>query len=340
VAAAASSHKSRCHEIDPIESVDDAGLALGATGIHANVSFGGASHGGRVRLRALKVSSNPHATVSVTPRALWRIRLASELPRYLLQALTVMGLLASARFAIAPPRPLIARPSMSSSALIDRAGEGFASLFARRYLTWDSRNPEAHRLALAPYVSSSMEAEAGFQPPESGEQQVRWTQVVQARILSAGEHVYTIAVQTDTGGLLYLTVSVVREGNSELALGGYPAFVGAPASTGAALPARLREVEDAALITVVTRAMRNYLAGSESELDADLASGAHVSLPGTPLELDALTSLNWSSDGRSVLAVVRARDQRGAQYTLAYELDVISSAGRWEVSAIQTNPDS
>jgi hypothetical protein len=51
-------------------------------------------------------------------------------------------------------------------------------------------------------------------------------------------------------------------------------------------------------------------------------------------------SLDWSIVGRAVLAVIRARDERGAQYTLAYELSVISDAGRWEISAIQTNPDS
>jgi hypothetical protein len=285
-------------------------------------------------------SAPSHATVTVTPRSMRRIRLARELPRYLLQGLAVVGLLASARFAIAPPRPMIARASTPSSALPDRAAEGFACLFARRYLTWDSRDPEAHRLALAPYLNSSMEAEAGLQPPESGEQQVQWTQVVQARATAPGEHVYTVAAQTDTGGLLYLTVSVARDAHGSLALGGYPAFVGAPASTAARSSGRLREVEDPALTTVVTRTLRNYLARSESELAADLAAGAQVSLPGAALELQSLDSVDWSPDRRSVLVVVRARDERGAQYTLGYELDVRSTAGRWEVSAIQMNPDT
>jgi hypothetical protein len=285
-------------------------------------------------------SAPSHATVTVTARSMWRIRLARELPRYLLQGLAVAGLLASVRFAIAPPRPVIARVSTPSAELVDRAGEGFASLFARRYLTWDSRDPEAHRLALAPFLSSSMEAEAGLQPPESGEQRVQWTQVEQVRDAGPGEHVYTVAAQTDTGGLLYLTVSVAREAGGRLALGGYPAFVGAPASTVAASPGRLREVEDSALETVVTRSLRNYLDRAESELAADLAAGAHVSLPGATLVLQSLDSLDWSPDGRSVLAVVRARDERGAQYTLGYELDVVAVAGRWEVSAIQMNPDT
>lgn len=278
--------------------------------------------------------------VSVTPKSIWRIRLARELPRYLLQALAVVGLLASARFAIAPPRPVLARASTSGSGAGDRAAEGFATLFARSYLSWDSRDPEAHRLALAPFVGSWMEPEAGLQPPESGEQHVQWTQVVQVRALASGEQLYTVAAQTDTAGLLYLTVGVVREADGGLALAGYPAFVGAPAATGAVAPAHLHEVEDPALETVVTRALRNYLARAESELAADLAAGARVSLPEQTFALQSFDSLDWSSSGRSVLATLRARDERGTQYTLAYELGVRLSAGRWEISAIQTNPDS
>jgi hypothetical protein len=277
--------------------------------------------------------------VSVTPTPMWRIRLGRELPRYLLQALAVVGLLASARFAIAPPRAVLVRAATSGSASTDRAAEGFATLFARSYLSWNSRDLEAHRLALAPFLSSWMEPEAGSQPPESGEQQVQWTQVVQARELASGEQLYTVAAQTDTAGLLYLSVGVVRESGA-LALAGYPAFVGAPAATGAAVPAHLREVEEPALATVVSRALRNYLARAESELDADLAPGARVSLPDQMLTLQSLASLGWSDYGHAVLATLRARDERGAQYTLAYELGVLQSAGRWEISTIQTNPDS
>lgn len=286
------------------------------------------------------VSSAPHASVTVKPRPLWRIRLAEELPRVLVQAAAVLGLFASARYAIAPPKSSISHSTISSAALADRSAEGFASLFARRYLTWNSSDPEARRRSLAPYLNSWMEAEAGLQPPERGEQQVLWTEVVQSRIASAGEHLYTIATQTDSDGLLYLTVGVVREPGGSLALEGYPAFVGAPASAGAVSAGNLREVENAALVTVVRRAIRNYLAGAESELDADLLVGTQVSLPAAPLSMQTLDSLAWSPNGHAVVAVVRARDERGAQYTLAYELGVVSRAGRWEIAAIQMNPDS
>jgi hypothetical protein len=152
--------------------------------------------------------------------------------------------------------------------------------------------------------------------------------------------VYTVAAQTDSAGLLYLSVSVVRGTDGKLALAGYPAFIGAPASTQAESPSRLREVEEPALQTVITRALRNYLARAESELAADLTASAHVSLPGLTLALQSVHSLDWSPDGRSVLAVVQAQDERGTQYTLGYELDVVSDAGRWEISAIQMDPDT
>jgi Conjugative transposon protein TcpC len=286
------------------------------------------------------MSSEQHASVTVTTRPLWRIRLVGELPRILVQAAAVLGLLASARYAIAPPKPRIGHTTLSGAALVDHAAEGFASLFVRRYLTWSVGDLEARRRSLAPYLNSSMEAEAGLQPPERGEQRVLWTEVVQSRLVSASERMYTIAAQTDSDGLLYLTVGVVREQGGRLALDGYPALVGAPVSTGAAPPGNLREVEDAALFTVVKRAISNYLADAESELDADLLVGAHVSPPAAPLTMQTLNSLTWAPGEHSVIAVVRARDERGAQYTLAYELGVVLRAGRWEIAAIQMNPDS
>ena len=290
-----------------------------------------------------------HAAVTVTARPMWRIRLAHELPRLLLMAASFAGLAASARFAIAPPRPVAGAHAAASAPSQDLAAEGFAQLFARRYLTWEASDPEAHQRALAAFVGSGMEAGAGMQVPaggpgQTGEQQVQWTEVVQERTPAAGEHVYTVAAQTDTDGLVYLSVSVRRAADGALALAGYPAFVGAPASEpggpGAA-GGGLREVSDPALQTVVERALRNYLADSGSELQADLTSDARVSLPAQALTLESLQRLDWSAEGGDALiATVQAGDAHGARYTLAYDLDVAQVAGRWEIAAIQVDPDS
>jgi hypothetical protein len=280
------------------------------------------------------------ASVSVSAKPLWRIRLTRELPRYVLCALSVTGLAASARFAIAPPRPAALAPRVPAPSPPDRAAEGFASLFARRYLTWDAAEPQASQRALAPFVGPGMEAGAGLQIPSSGEQRVEWVEVVQERQPGPGEHVFTLAAQTDTAGVLYLTVSVIRGAEGSLALGGYPAFVGPPASGPARALPRTREVQNPELAAVVERALRNYLDASAEELDADLTSGARVSLPGMPLSLESVQHLDWTPGESSVLAVVQAQDGRGAQYTLSYELDVTREQGRWEVSAVQMDPDA
>ena len=90
----------------------------------------------------------------------------------------------------------------------------------------------------------------------------------------------------------------------------------------------------------MARALRNYLAASASELAADLTADAHVSLPAAALSLETVQRLSWAPGAGAVLAVVTAQDVRGTRYTLAYELDVARVQGRWEISAIQMDPDA
>ena len=230
----------------------------------------------------------------------------------------------------------------------DLAAEGYAAQFARDYLTWNAADPQVRENDLAAFAGPGIDPGAGSQPPSSGEQRVEWAEVVQARELASahpgglGGHVYTVAAQTDDAGLQYLTVPVVRTTAGSLALSGYPAFVGAPASGPAQAQVQVQgsEVKEPALATVVGRALRNYLSASGSELAADLTGSARVSLPAAPLSLESVQRLDWASGTGAVLAVLQANDARGARYTLAYELDVARVQGRWEVSAIQMDPDS
>jgi hypothetical protein len=284
------------------------------------------------------------SVVTVTPVPLWRVRLVRELPRVLLLGVALAGLAASARYAIAPPRPPAPVRARLQAPSRDLAAEGFAQLFARRYLTWEANDPEAHQRALAAYLGEGMEPGAGLAPPAAGEERVLWTEVVQERTGAPGElRVYTVAAQTDTDGLVYLAVSVARAGGGggELELAGYPAFVGAPAAGPGLGEGDLREVSDPALRTVVERALRNYLADSPAELAADLTSAARVSPPAQALSLESVQRLDYSLEGgRALSATVQAQDARGARYALAYTLDVDRVAGRWEIDAIQMDPDT
>ena len=129
------------------------------------------------------------AVVTITTRSLWRIRLGRELLRYLLCAASLGGLAASVRFVLAPPRSLARVSSVSALALPDRAAEGYATLFARRYLTWNAAAPQAGVRSLQSLVGPGMEANAGLGLPPSGEQRVEWAEVVQEREPLPGEHV-------------------------------------------------------------------------------------------------------------------------------------------------------
>ncbi len=277
-------------------------------------------------------------TVTVRSRALWRIQLVRALPRYVLAALSAAGLAASLRFAIAPPHAPHEVPVRGAQPVRDEGAEGFATLFARTYLSWDASHPPQASGPLAAFAGPGIEADGGMTPPPSGEEQVEWAEVVQERDVGSGVRVFTVAVQTDSAGLLYLAVNVARSPGGGLQLGGYPALVGAPTTGPARALPHLTEVRDQGLETVLERALRNYLADSPGELAADLARGARVAPPTLALSLESIEHLDWTPDGSSVLALIRAQDGRGARYTLAYELEVVRAQGRWEISAVEMDP--
>ena len=271
---------------------------------------------------------------------LWRVRLARDVCRWALAALAAWGIAASARYAIDPPRGAARTSDVSAASVTDRAAEAFAVLFARRYLTWSGSEPLTSARELEPFVGTGIEPDVGLMLPSSGEQQVSWAEIAQSRQPVAGEHVYTVVADVEPGGLRYLTVPVARESDGALALAGYPAFVGPPATTPGHLEGGLEQVDDPALEVVVRRALSNYLDASATELAADLTPAAEVSLPPNPLRAIAVQHPYWVPGGGAVLATVQAEDDRGVRYTLGYELDVSASQGRWEISALQANPDA
>ncbi len=283
------------------------------------------------------MSDEARAGVRLDTRPLWRLRLSASLTRWVLYVTAAVGLATTARFAIAPPRPpaLRAVPAV----VADRAAEGFATLFARRYLTWDATTPALHQSGLAGFVGGAIDPDAGMGPPSRGSQRVAWVEIVQARTAAPGEHVYTVAADTGGGPPTYLSVDVVRGAAGELRLGRYPALIGAPVSRPAeALDAGAAgAVSDPGVATVVERALRNYLAGSGQNLAADLAPASLVATPIEHLGLDRVERLQ-AARGGGVLATVGAHDSLGATYTLTYQLDLQWSGGRWLVGAIESDP--
>src|SRR4051794_39991096 len=191
---------------------------------------------------------------------IWRLRADLSLTRWLVTAAAVTGIAATVRLTIAPPAPSVTRPVTQSAT--DLAAEGSAEEFARTLLTFDASHPDARRRALAAFAGDGLDPDAGLVPPPSGSQQVQWARVVQQRDPRPGEHIYTVAVQTDAMGLVHLAVDVRRDRDGTLQLCGYPALVGAPQTAPATADPdeALRDVDDGDLQATVARALRNYLA--------------------------------------------------------------------------------
>jgi hypothetical protein len=283
------------------------------------------------------MSEAARAGIRLDTRSLRRLRVSGGLSRWVLYVTAAVGVGTTVRFAIAPPRPRAA-PAVRV-AVADRGAEGFATLFARRYLSWDSGSPASHAQGLAGFIGGSIDPDAGLRVPARGVERVGWAEIVQARASGAGEHVYTVAADTGEATPTYLSVDVVRDGSGELRLGRYPALVGPPLTVPAVGldQVGVGDVSDPALSIVVERALRNYLAGSGQNLTADLAPGSAVTTPAQRLLLDRVDQARVGPDG-GVLATVSAHDPVGVTYTLTYQLDLVRSAGRWLVEAIQSDP--
>jgi Conjugative transposon protein TcpC len=276
------------------------------------------------------------ARVAVSTRPLWVVRLGAEAPRYLVCAAALAGLGATARIVVAPPEPVVREQRVGSPAAVpDRGAEAFATGFVRRYLTWNADDPSASAHALEPYFGAGFEPDGGLELPAAGAQAVEWAEVVQARVAPGDGHLYTVAAQIRSAGVLFVSVAVDRSADGALSLAGYPAFVGAPSHIVASEHLVGEEITERALATVVQRALRNYLLGASVDLEADLARGAQVAIPPIRLSLETMQRPYWSGP-RAVLAIVQARDARDVQYTLAYRLGVAREQGRWEITGVQS----
>jgi hypothetical protein len=264
-------------------------------------------------------------------------RALARAPRYLFLTATVILSTLGARAILAPSE---SAPSGSARPSVDHASEDFAERFARAYLSIDPDRPTGRERALSGFGSDALDLELASDRPTV--QQVRWTQVAQNQEAIAGGRVIVVAAgvssQTEP---LYLAVPVERDEDGAIGLGGYPALIGPPSVSTAAVVDR-QQVDDAAIARVVRRALANYLAGDSQNLAADLAPHALVSIPTRELALRSLDELAWAGgEGSSaVLATVAARDSEHLEWTLTYEVGIASGPNRPYVTFIETVPNA
>jgi len=278
-------------------------------------------------------TGTPRGRVTLEPRRLWTLRLSLGATRWVLYAVAVCGIAATARNAIAPPRQRLV--VVASAQASDPGAQWFALRFVRAYLAWTGDLSD-HERGLAPFLGPAVDPDAGLAPVAGSTEQVRWLAIAGERGSAGGEQDYTVAVDTGSGAVRYVAVAVARGTDWSEVLARYPAFVGGPTPgrasglDGAGLPT----VTDRAVVAVLDRALRNYVGSSEQNLAADLAPGALVDPIAPGLSLRDVQRLAVEPSG-TVLATVIAGDAGGDAFTLAYEISIKELAGRWEITRIE-----
>lgn len=271
-------------------------------------------------------------------------RIRARLPRYAFLAFLIVMCAAGVRSIFIPAARGV--PVAREEAPLDYAEQSFALGFARAYLSYESARPERREAALGAYASSGFELDAGFTPPGSGSQRVRWVDIAQVQRPLAGGVAITVAAKLSTAPEpVYLSVPVDRNPSGAIYLAAYPSFVGPPlASKRRAAEQGGESVREEEVSGLVRRALANYLSGDAEDLSADLADAATVTLPTNPLRLRSLERLTWvkGSGGGAVLATIDAGDAHGGSYTLRYEVGVrrVASADPrlgpgWRVTYVQ-----
>jgi hypothetical protein len=262
-------------------------------------------------------------------RSLWQSRVAARAPRAIAFAALGFLCIAGLRAVLAPGSETAT--SAPSFATPDLAAESFAEAFARAYLTWDSIDRHARRIAA--FLSDDLDEGAGLTPP-TRRQQVLWTSVVEDRSEANGGRLVTVVADT-TGGTYDLAVPLERDARGFLFVARYPALVGALPAATHAVASEEPEVEDGGLRAVARRAVANYLERQGANLKADLDATAVAALPSQALAVSEVESITWAGPRR--VAVQVSAEGAGARWTLRYELDVVKRE-RWYVRSIETNP--
>lgn len=284
---------------------------------------------------AARVPPNLDRRVRVEQESVRSMRLRARAPRYCaLVAIAVLALAGARTTIFGTPPPRIERYYQASS--IDIGLEAFAADYARVYLSWNPQDMEAHQQELERF-NPRLAGESSVQPSHQRETVIN-TEVVQDESSALGGRIVTVEVIVAPGDRTeFLAVPVARNSAGAMTVSNFPSFVGPPSTqTNPQAPAAAT-VEDQELVTVVERALTNYLAGDANDLEADLAPGAQVTYPPNPLQVIGNPGqLTWASPG-TVLITVQAQDQQGATYTLSYEVGV-QKIQRWYVNSIAVFP--
>lgn len=226
-----------------------------------------------------------------------------------------------------------ARPaaSVAAPARVIAAPDGFAEGFARAYLT--SPGSEQQRDAALKVYGYAADSDPGGPVTRRS----LWTAAVADQAGSRGDRVVTVLAD-DGRNRWYLAVTVATDRAGRRYVPVAPALVGAPAVPPRPVSPAELEVDDPSLRQVVSRMVRHYLAGDASDLAADLAPRAAVTLPPAASRAVEVGLVTWVSRPTRVAVAVTIAGLGGTQLALRYELQVVRVGGRWLVRSVQVNP--
>ena len=268
--------------------------------------------------------------------------LAKRLGRMLLWLLVVVLLLRGLASVLSPREPAAVVRVARSAPVVwpDDAARAFAADFARAYLSYSPKDPEASARALQGFVAPEL---AGSIAPQFGEhaarQAVGAVTVASTVSLDSRHALVTVAAATSAGGTRYLTVPVARDARGGLVVSDLPSFAAGPARA-AVEPAETEAIpasERAAIGDVTTRFLRAYLGGDAGGLSYLVPPGVRIGALAQRMELVDVDSLALAAPAagreRTVLVSARVRDESGAVYRVGYRLLLIRQE-RWSVEAV------
>jgi hypothetical protein len=240
------------------------------------------------------------------------------------------------------PAPVVAAERSAPTAWPDDDALAFAADFARAYLSYSPRDPDASARAVQAFAAPEL---AGSIAPgydeDAPERVVGSVMVARTVSLDAGHALVTVAAALEgSSATRYLTVPVARDAGGGLAVSDLPSFAAAPARASLDVPAThaLPAHERTAIESVVSRFLEAYLAGDASGLEYLMPAGARITAPQLPHELVDVPSVSLAAPAsgreRLVLAAVRARDaESGGVFSLRYRLRLLRR-DRWYVADV------
>lgn len=219
----------------------------------------------------------------------------------------------------------------------DDEARAFAVEFARAYLSYSAGDPNRSADAVRAFVTPELADSVVPQfAKDARAQSVAAVAVARSVVVDARHALITVAVD----GGRYLTVPVARDGAGGLVVYDLPSFAAPPARARVSAPAvdPLADPEGDAIVDVVGRFLKAFLAGDAREMSYFVPSGVRIDALGRRHELVGQVSVARlspaSGRSREVLATARARDAAGgATYTQRFRLRLVRR-DRWLVAGL------